>query len=173
MRVALVVGHSLTSKGACNKNASLCEFDYNSRIVTKLHDSLINTIDVVTIYRDEYSKLPDDINNHNPDLILSFHCNAFNEEVSGTEILYYHKSKLGKVLAFDLQQKIANTLNLPNRGVKACCIEDRGGYLLKYTKAPCLIIEPFFIDNDKDLKCALDNEEKLIDSYREFIVRSF
>ncbi|UCG13233.1 MAG: N-acetylmuramoyl-L-alanine amidase [Deltaproteobacteria bacterium] len=27
----------------------------------------------------------------------------------------------------------------------------RGGYLLRYTNAPCVIAEPFFIDNDEDL----------------------
>ncbi|KKK66742.1 hypothetical protein LCGC14_2961020, partial [marine sediment metagenome] len=29
--------------------------------------------------------------------------------------------------------------------------EDRGGYLLRYTKAPCILAEPFFIDNNDDL----------------------
>jgi len=42
-------------------------------------------------------------------------------------------------------------LGLPNRGIKPKGTEDRGGYVLRYTNAPCIISEPFFIDNDLDL----------------------
>jgi len=43
--------------------------------------------------------------------------------------------------------------------------EERGGYLLRYTGAPCVIAEPFFIDNDQDLKKAQQNIVELAGAY--------
>jgi hypothetical protein len=73
------------------------------------------------------------------------------EQASGTEVLYYHKSENGKKMAKILLNHLVEYLKLPNRGVKPKTVEDRGGPLLRYTKAPCVIAEPFFIDNNSDL----------------------
>ena len=43
--------------------------------------------------------------------------------------------------------------------------KDRGGYLLKYTNAPCVIAESFFIDNDDDLARAQEDLEGLAEAY--------
>ena len=56
-------------------------------------------------------------------------------------------------------------LDLPNRGAKPKTAEDRGGYLLMNTDAPCVIAEPFFIDNNKDLKIAQENKGDLVAAY--------
>ncbi len=56
-------------------------------------------------------------------------------------------------------------LKLPNRGVKPRSAEDRGGYLLRYTHAPCVIAEPFFIDNDSDLARAQEDIDGLAAVY--------
>ena len=69
------------------------------------------------------------------------------------------------IIAQILNNHIVNALKLYNRGIKPKGAEDRGGYLLKNTLAPCVIVEPFFIDNDSDLKTALDKKEQLIMSY--------
>lgn len=170
MRVALVIGHSHTSRGASNKSG-LTEFDYNGMIVHAVRQKLANRpgVEVSVVYRGSYQTLPDKINNLDPDLILSFHCNAFNTKASGTEVLYYHKSVAGAILAANMQKAIVDVLRLPDRGIKPKRREDRGGYLLAYTKAPCLIIEPFFIDNRIDLNTAHFNEVNLIDAYVKFI----
>jgi N-acetylmuramoyl-L-alanine amidase len=60
---------------------------------------------------------------------------------------------------------LAGKLNLPNRGIKPKTTEDRGGTLLKYTNAPCIIAEPFFIDNDNDLDRALEDLDGLAKAY--------
>ncbi len=100
-----------------------------------------------------------------PDFIISLHCNAYNKQVSGTEVLYYHRSTKGKQAASILQAKLIEALSLPARGIKARTTEDRGGYLLKYTAAPCIISEPFFIDNDDDLKVATEKRDRLVSAY--------
>ncbi|MDL1985814.1 MAG: N-acetylmuramoyl-L-alanine amidase [Deltaproteobacteria bacterium] len=117
------------------------------------------------IYRRTYKDLPDDINALNPNFIISLHCNAFNTQVAGTEVLYYHKSENGKKMAEILLKYLLEHLKLPDRGIKSRMSEDRGGYLLRYTQAPCLIAEPFFIDNNSDLARAQEDLDGLAAAY--------
>jgi N-acetylmuramoyl-L-alanine amidase len=77
-------------------------------------------------------------------------------------MLYYHSSENGKKIAEIFQKNIVSCLELPDRNVKPKHTEDRGGYLLRYTNAPCIISEPFFIDNDNDYK-------KVMERYFQFI----
>lgn len=156
MKVALVVGHRLSSQGACAPD--ICEFDFNEDLAHMVARFIPESY---VVYRETYRGLPDKINKEKPELIISFHCNAFNKKVSGTETLYYYKSKKGKKLAKKLQKAIVNVLDLKDRGIKPKSAEDRGGYLLKYTNAPCVIIEPFFIDNPIDLVIATELKKEL------------
>jgi N-acetylmuramoyl-L-alanine amidase len=57
--------------------------------------------------------------------------------------------------------------NEPSLKIEKCRkeAEDRGGYLLRYTKAPCLIAEPFFIDNNNDLTRAQEDLDGLTSAY--------
>jgi N-acetylmuramoyl-L-alanine amidase len=168
MICALVIGHKKTSPGASNSSSGLNEFTFNESLSIDI-EKRVKGVQIQRIYRRTYKTLPDDINELNPDFIISLHCNAFNESVSGTEVLYYHKSSKGKKFAKILNDKLVNALELKNRGIKPKTSEDRGGYLLKNTKAPCLISEPFFIDNDNDLQTAIEKRKELIDAYVEAI----
>jgi len=173
-KIVLVVGHKPSSAGAFNETYNLKEFDYNDKLVAEIVDKLtmgwfFDKVEPVVVYRDTYNGLPKKINDKNPDFIISFHCNAFNKKVSGTEVLYYHTSKNGKKMAEILQKHLLKALGLKNRGVLGKTAEDRGGYLLRYTKAPCIIAEPFFIDNDSDLVCAEVNRRELVAAYTEAI----
>jgi N-acetylmuramoyl-L-alanine amidase len=155
MKVALVVGHRKGAPGACNKNEEdfpKCEFEFNKKLINDLVERHLvsSSIDYDVVYRQSYKQLPMNINKLNPHIVISFHCNAFNTKASGTEVLYYHTSTNGKRMAEILQENFLDVLELPDRGIKPRHSEDRGGYLLRYTKAPCVIIEPFFIDNDED-----------------------
>ncbi len=152
-RVALVVGHKPSSKGACNKAYGMFEFDFNNELVKEVEEKLtagwFDKVKPVIIYRDTFKGLPDKIDAENPDFIISFHCNAFNTKAGGTEVLYYHSSKKGKKIAEILQKHLLK-LGFNDRGILGRTAEDRGGYLLRYTNAPCVIAEPFFIDNDDE-----------------------
>ena len=161
---ALVIGHKKQSPGAVNVKAGITEFDFNEDLAMRIEKKLKNT-QIQRVYRRTYKQLPDDINALDPDFIISLHCNAYNTEVSGTEVLYYHKSEKGKKMAEILLSHLVAYLKLLNRGIRPKTSEDRGGYLLRYTKAPCVIAEPFFIDHDDDLARAQADMDGLAESY--------
>lgn len=164
---AIVVGHKKTSPGAYNETYHISEFEYNNDIAIKI-DKILSDSKIVNtqiIYRRTYKSLPDDINELNPDFIISLHCNAFNKKAIGCEVLYYHKSMIGKKIADILYRYLYSVLPYKkrNRGIKPITSEDRGGYLLKHTNAPCLIAEPFFIDNDEELENII--KDNLVNMY--------
>jgi N-acetylmuramoyl-L-alanine amidase len=161
---ALVIGHKKRSPGARNANQDLYEFDFNDDLARRIEADVKET-DVQRVYRRTYNTLPGDINEFEPNFIISLHCNAFNTQASGTEVLYYHKSIKGKQIAEILQGKLVQHLQLKDRGIKPRSAEDRGGTLLRYTSAPCVISEPFFIDNDDDLAKAQENINGLAQAY--------
>ena len=159
MKIAIVIGHSIRHPGAVNKHSGVTEYEYNEQLATII--KTISRLDIEIIYRHSYVGLPKKINKKNPDYIISLHCNAYNTKASGTETLYYYKSKKGKILAERMQSAMLDALFLTDRGIKAKTTDDRGGYLLKYTKAPCVILEPFFIDNDSDYTRGMNLIEEL------------
>lgn len=161
---ALVIGHKKKSPGAINANSSLTEFYFNEDFALRVEKGIEKT-QVQRVYRRTHKELPDDINALGPDFTVSLHCNAFNKKVSGTEVLYYHRCEKGKRMAEILLNFLVEHLKLPNRGIKPKTSEDRGGYLLRYTKSPCVIAEPFFIDNDDDLARAQEDMDGLTAAY--------
>ncbi len=161
---ALVIGHKKMSPGAINDTSGMTEFDFNDHLSVMIEKRVKHT-QVQRVYRRTLKELPDDINSLGPDFVVSLHCNAFNKKASGTEVLYYHRSESGRRLAQTLLKRLVSQLKLPNRGVKPKTAEDRGGYLLCYTKAPAVISEPFFIDNDADLAVAQSDLEGLAMAY--------
>ena len=161
MKVALVVGHKKNSPGACNSNLNICEFEFNDKLVQKIDCLVDERCATEVVYRDSYRVLPDMVNALNPDFVVCFHANAFNTHVSGAETLYYYKSKNGKKIAEIFQNRLISTLKLNDRGIKAKSSEQRGGYMLRYTNAPCVILEPFFIDNDVECKKVSKDWKKL------------
>ncbi len=161
---ALVIGHKKSSSGAVNEKTGLTEFDFNEDLAIRIEKKVQKT-QTQRVYRRLYEELPADINALKPHFVLSLHCNAYNGRASGTEVLYYHRSEAGKAIAGILQRRLVDFLGLPDRGIKPKTSEDRGGYLLRYTKAPCIIAEPFFIDNDQDLAKAKENLDGLAAVY--------
>lgn len=164
--VGLIVGHKPTSKGAGNKAKGMYEFDINNKLASLVSEKLIEKgYDPIIIYRDTYSGLPDKVNRINPDIAISLHCNAFNTQASGSEVLYYEGSVKGEQLAKLLQTAIVDVMGESDRGVKPISYShvgkagDRGGYLVAKTTMPTVIVEPFFIDNTDSLTKA----QKLMD----------
>ena len=153
MRIALVVGHKSSSTGAHNATHNISEWEYNYRVAIDVWRLLTDSsYDVDVVLRRTWAELPSDINVLEPDLVIAMHCNAFNTKASGTETLYYHRSETSKAVATVVQNEFAKSLKLPDRGIKPITQEDRGGSLLAKTHAPAVLCEPFFIDNDSDLK---------------------
>uniref|UniRef100_A0A6M3LXK8 Putative N-acetylmuramoyl-L-alanine amidase n=3 Tax=viral metagenome TaxID=1070528 RepID=A0A6M3LXK8_9ZZZZ len=161
-KCALIVGHKESSQGAVSPSG-ITEFAYNQELA-ELIKKYVERAEVVIVYRRTYEQLPDDVNQIKPDFAVSLHCNAFNKKASGSEVLYYEKSSKGKELARKLQTAIVKVLGLPDRGIKAKTSEDRGGYLLRYVKAPIVIIEPFFIDNPADYMVGAEKKAELAEA---------
>ncbi|MGY3571951.1 N-acetylmuramoyl-L-alanine amidase [Vibrio paucivorans] len=162
-KVALVIGHRAGSPGAVHVASGVTEFEYNEDVAKRVADLLIERgLEPVIVYRTTYSALPEDINALSPDFILSLHCNSFSvPSATGSETLYYHTSSRSRALAERVQSNIVTALGLADRGIKPKQSEDRGGYLLRYTNAPCVIVEPGFFSNDGDFY-VLDNK---LDAY--------
>ena len=171
-KIALIVGHSKSSQGAENEKSNLSEYQFNSALALHVRYQLEKLGFIVTVvYRDSYNALPGEVNDTNADIAVSMHCNAFNNTANGSEVLYYYQSEKGKKLAGYIQKHVVETLDTKDRGLKPCRAAyngkagDRGGYLLKYTSMPCVIVEPFFIDNNDALANAMDNFHALSEAY--------
>lgn len=166
VRCVLVVGHESSSPGAINIHTSNTEYQFNSALCQVIMSKMFHT-EVLDLEREENShmSLTSTVNALNPHFTLEMHCNAFNRPVSGTEVLYYDGSVMGERIARIFLRHMVKCLGLPDRGVKPRVSADRGGYFLARTKAPAIIVEPFFIDNDWDLLLGRYKFEALADAY--------
>lgn len=165
----LVVGHRQGQKGARMLNNNIFEFDFNSEIAQAIKQQ-VKKANIKILFRDDnnegYTRLPAKINALQPKFIVSLHFNAVdNRRVSGTEMLYYHSSKTGHKMALAMQRHVLTALGLKNRRTKKVRQAERGGHLLKYTAAPCIITEPFFGTNSNDEQTAMTKKQDLIDAY--------
>lgn len=180
-RVAIIIGHSREMQGASNQDSGITEFKFNEPLAHEVSKALVNLgYHTNIIYRNcTYAELPGVVNKTNADIAISLHCNAFNKSASGSEVLHYANSVEGKKLAAYIQHEIINCLQLNDRGLKPCVAShlgkagDRGGHLLKYTRMPCVITEPFFIDSNSDLERAKKRFDGLVDAYVTGIVKYF
>lgn len=171
--VALIIGHSRDDGGAINKRSNISEFTFNSYLAEIIRGELESTgYKVDLVFRDTgYGDLPRKVNETGASIALSLHCNAFDNRAHGSEVLYYNGSENGKSLAEYIQGYVVYTLGTENRGVKPCDYDyegktgDKGGYLLKYTSMPCVIVEPFFIDCDESLHIAQCKFHELAHAY--------
>lgn len=176
-KLALVVGHRKSDNGAINKKFDVTEWQFNKILIASIMAQLEPHIRPTYVLRDDskdgYNKLPAKINTLEPDHIIEFHCNAATPKPrkdkdgndlpleekdyqSGTEMLYYFKSERSKVFAEMLNNTVYNTLNNKKRDLKPLSSSDQNGYhLLKNTKAPCVIFEPFFLSSNTDTANAL------------------
>ncbi len=167
-RCVLVIGHKKDSPGFVNRNHHISEFEFNEQLVPLIEKKVKNA-SIFPVYRRTYASLPEDIKELDPDFIISLHCNTYDGKTSGTEVLYHHKSVQGKEIAEILLEHLVQYLGLPNRGIQPKTTEDEGGFLLRYTSAPCVISKSFFIDNDDDLARAMENPDGLAEAYAKAI----
>jgi N-acetylmuramoyl-L-alanine amidase len=153
-KIIVNIGHSETDSGAISQDGKTQEHRFNETEFVPLiaKELRLKGFDVVVMEQiKSFGELPARINAMKPDVILSIHSNAYNNRASGTEVLYFNGSKRGKNLADILERKMVAVLRLPERGTKPLKAGDRGFALVKLTAAPCVILEPEFLDNPGDL----------------------
>ena len=165
MKVALVVGHKSASPGAVNASTGVTEFEFNAHLAVdvwrKLRAASVlgESVEPEIHWRRTLEALPGDVSRTEPVFAVSMHANAsFEHEVSGTEVLYYHRREVSAQMAAIFQDKFLAALGLRDRGIKAIDSEDRGGWLLGRLACDAVLCEPFFIDRDSDLVTARESD---------------
>lgn len=152
-RVLVMPGHSYKDPGAINEKLGVTEYQYClERVLELLRRDTWDDIDIVLKTRNlSYRSLSDEVNTLNPDYIIELHLNAANGVAQGTETLYCSVSSRGKKMAEIIQKNFIKRIGLKNRGIKPKAKGERGGHILWTTKAPCVIVEPFFLDSTTEL----------------------
>lgn len=80
------------------------------------------------------------------DIVVSIHCNAFNDpSANGTETYVYKYGFKSEMLANNVQINLVSTLDTKNRGVKEGNLA-----MVRDTVAPAILIELAFITNKTD-----------------------
>lgn len=93
---------------------------------------------------------------------FSLHFNAFNESASGVEC-YYKKSSMKKY-ATSMSKKVANAMELTNRGAKYT------DTLRMMNIGFDLLLEVCFHDNKKDLKAYQENKQKVANAIADVLI---
>ena len=85
---------------------------------------------------------------------MELHLNAAaTSTAEGCEVLY--KTSKGKKYADKIQKQLSTVFN--NRGT----VKRDNLYMLNQTKAPALILEPFFCTNPKEWEYAMEHKAKI------------
>lgn len=87
------------------------------------------------------------------EIMLSFHCNAFNGTASGTETFY--RGEVRQPLATRINEAVVNALGTVNRGAKTEG-QSQHSKLAIMAFQPCFLIELGFIDHPGDRAKMLD-----------------
>lgn len=104
------------------------------------------------------------------DVVIEWHCNAFNKSANGTETLVADNAN-SKTLQFakEMNDITCFVLGTTNRGVKTEKDSHRGKLGLMRESGIVILIELFFIDNPNDLKKWELNKEILAIEYVKII----
>ncbi len=111
--------------------------------------------EVMAVQTADLAEICDVTNRWGADILVSIHCNAFNQKAKGTETFAYYGSREGDALAHHIQSQIVTSLATTNRGVK-----EAGYYVLKHTKCTAVLVETAFIDNKGDEQLLLDKTDE-------------
>lgn len=158
MRLVINIGHGGGDPGAVNKKLGVTENSFNRELGNCLKQQWPFFVRLIEQSEAGLNQLVRDINSMDPTLVVSLHCNAAEAATAtGTETLYWYTSTSSRRLAECVQAQMVAALGLPNRGAKP---RDNLA-VLRDTKCPAIIVEPFFISNEADYQKAKANIEKL------------
>lgn len=153
--VVVVIGHSSGSQGARNPSRpDISEWVYNRQVAAEVlrlaaHERLV---DLRLVHRGdeggdsyELNETVEMVNAHGPDLALSLHCNALDQQREGHAVLHW-PSPRGEQAAGAFMAVCSESFGNPNHGRRQR--EDLA--FLRNTRCTAILLEPFFIDNDED-----------------------
>lgn len=168
MRILLTVGHSKLKSGAITsadgtKYGGGNEYEYCKSLSTYLKKALQankHEVDRVvcpektftsSTQEKQYKLAIEHATNY--DLVIELHLNAASATAQGCETLY--KSANGKKYATKVQKQLSKMFK--DRGT----VKRDNLYMLNQTKAPAIILEPFFCTNPKEWKYAEKHKAKV------------
>jgi len=159
-RYSLHGGHNSIVQGANfgNRKEHVLDRQVKDAVAAKLralgHTVYDDTDEVGTTQSQNLNNIIRNSNSHAVDLVISFHLNASDENGQGVEVLYYDQ----KDLAAKISAQLAKDIGWRDRGAK----QRTDLAVLNGTKAPAILIELGFIDNESDM--AKWNVDKIANS---------
>lgn len=155
MKIAFVLGHNKNSKGALSEYFGMREWDFYKKVVECLDDvDVFYHNEKIRGYTSRIKNTAKKINKYPFDLVIELHFNsAVHHSANGCETLYYYRGTKSRDFAKLFSKVVTNQTGIKSRnnGLKALTNRtDRGFASVYYTKAPTILIEPFFGSNDKD-----------------------
>ena len=159
-RYSLHGGHNSIVQGANfgNRKEHVLDRQVKDAVATKLrslgHTVYDDTDEVGTTQSQNLNNIIRNSNSHAVDLVISFHLNASDGNGQGVEVLYYDQ----KDLAAKISAQLAKDIGWRDRGAK----QRTDLAVLNGTKAPVILIELEFIDNESDM--AKWNVDKIANS---------
>ena len=169
--VAIVVGHHPAAKGAALTvgDKRIQEYDFWRPFADVLWAKLsvygIECLPIDRPSRMPYDELMRIVNDTRAACALELHFNGFSDpRAQGSEMLYWHTSEQGRLLADLLQQYTVRTLGVHDRGLKPVQ-RGRGAAFLRGTRMPAVICEPAFGTNPVDAWKLLTRQMQLVEAY--------
>ncbi|HHK5539757.1 N-acetylmuramoyl-L-alanine amidase [Bacillus cereus] len=153
-------GHNAIVQGANwgNRKEHIMDRQVKDAVTTKLralgHTVYDDTDEVGRTQAQNLNNIVANCNSHAVDLVISYHLNASDGNGHGVEVLYFDQ----KDLAAKVSAQLAKDIGWRDRGAK----QRTDLAVLRGTKAPAILIELGFIDNDDDM--AKWNVDKIANS---------
>lgn len=152
MRISVNCGHTIAGSGYGAVSGKYNESDINRKVGKELikllrkdgHTVFDSTIDDARTQNSYLDAVVRTANACDVDLFISLHCNAsVNRTGHGVEVYTYKGRKLDNAIRVCYE---VSRLGFRNRGIR----DGSHLYVVKNTKAPALLIEMFFLDNETD-----------------------
>ncbi|MED3026133.1 MULTISPECIES: N-acetylmuramoyl-L-alanine amidase C-terminal domain-containing protein [Bacillus cereus group] len=146
-------GHTEFVQGANwgNRKEHIMDRQVKDAVATKLralgHTVYDDTDEVGRTQAQNLNNIVRNCNSHDVDLVVSFHLNAFDTKANGVEVCYYDQQDL----AAKVSAQLSKDIGWANRGAKERRYGNERLHVLAETKAPAILIELGFIDNESDM----------------------
>ncbi|HDX9638969.1 TPA: N-acetylmuramoyl-L-alanine amidase [Bacillus mobilis] len=164
VKYSLHGGHNSIVQGANhgNRKEHIMDRQVKDAVAAKLralgHTVYDDTDETGSTQAQNLNNIVRNCNSHSVDLVISFHLNAYNGVANGVEVCYYDQ----EALAAKVSAQLAKDIGWSNRGAKERRYGEKRLHVLAETKAPAILIELGFIDNEADM--AKWNPDKIANS---------